>query len=94
MDFIHVAVRGGDCLVRTAAILTRGQIQRRPSSTNDVPRASFRSGRGVRTFHGGALQAWQHRRIWRLLPTRDQARALRPPAVASRSRLDPQRMQM
>ena len=30
MDFIHVAVRGGDCLVRTAAVLTRVQIRRVP----------------------------------------------------------------
>ena len=37
MDFIHVAVRGGDCLVRTAAILTRGQIRRVP-----VPPMMFR----------------------------------------------------
>src|SRR5215472_11625898 len=30
MDFIHVAVRGGSCLVRTATVLTRVQIRRVP----------------------------------------------------------------
>jgi hypothetical protein len=73
-----LAVGGGGCLLRTAAVLTGAQIGRVPVPPVVLESAFSRRGRGAPPSRGGALQGL--RRPWLVL--------VRLPFAAGKPRLD------